>query len=73
MVVLAVLIWTAATKSGATKDSSKKEKKKEKAPPAEKKEKKKEPEKEPEELDAAEEALAAEPKSKDPFDELPKG
>lgn len=47
----------------------KKEEKKEKAPPA-KKEKEEEPK---EELDAAEEALLLEPKSKDPFDALPKG
>ncbi|KAH8419106.1 hypothetical protein KR222_005109, partial [Zaprionus bogoriensis] len=38
------------------------------------KEKKEAPKKEePEELDAADEALAAEPKSKDPFDAMPKG
>jgi len=37
-------------------------------------EKKEVPKKEQEEpADAAEEALAAEPKSKDPFDEMPKG
>jgi Elongation factor 1 gamma, conserved domain len=48
----------------------KKEKKKEEKP---KKEEKKKEEEVPEELDAAEEALLAEPKSKDPFDELPKG
>ncbi|XP_017967721.1 elongation factor 1-gamma [Drosophila navojoa] len=45
-------------------------KQKEEKKPKEKKEAKKE---EPEELDAADEALAAEPKSKDPFDALPKG
>jgi len=49
----------------------KKEKKKEEKP--KKEEKKKEEKEAPEELDAAEEALLAEPKSKDPFDELPKG
>lgn len=37
------------------------------------KEKKEAPKKEVEELDAADEALALEPKSKDPFDALPKG
>lgn len=47
----------------------KKEKKQEKKEP-EKKEKEVEPK---EEMDAADEALAAEPKSKDPFDALPKG
>ncbi|KAF5302173.1 hypothetical protein FQR65_LT08597 [Abscondita terminalis] len=51
----------------AGKDKEKKEKK-EKEQPAPKKEA--EPE---EELDAAEAALALEPKSKDPFDSLPKG
>ncbi|XP_046664728.1 elongation factor 1-gamma isoform X2 [Homalodisca vitripennis] len=59
----------AATKGGAPKESGKKEKK-EKKPQPEKKEKEPEP---AEELDPAEAALAAEPKSKDPFDELPKG
>lgn len=55
----------AATAGGADKKKEKKEK------PAEKK---KEKEVEPvEELDAAEEALLLEPKSKDPFDSLPKG
>jgi len=39
----------------------------------EKKKEKKEKPKEEEELDAAEQALLEEPKSKDPFDELPKG
>jgi elongation factor 1-gamma len=53
---------------GAKKEAAPK---KEKAPPAEKPAKKKdEPE---EELDAAEQALLMEPKSKDPFDSLPKG
>lgn len=50
--------------------------KKEQQPKAEKKEKKEKPKKaeEPaEELDAADLALAAEPQSKDPFDEMPKG
>uniref|UniRef100_A0A1B6LWB6 Elongation factor 1-gamma n=1 Tax=Graphocephala atropunctata TaxID=36148 RepID=A0A1B6LWB6_9HEMI len=63
----------AATKGGAaTKESGKKEKKDKKPQPEKKEKKEKEPEPE-EELDLAEEALAAEPKSKDPFDELPKG
>lgn len=56
---------------GAVKEAPKKEKK-EKAPAAEKPAKK-EKEAEPEELDAAEEALLMEPKSKDPFDSMPKG
>lgn len=48
--------------------------KKEKAPAAEKpKKEEKKKETEPEELDAADEALLLEPKSKDPFDSLPKG
>lgn len=73
IVVLDVLVGTAASKGGAGKEASgaKKEKKKQDKPPAEKKEKK---EAEPaEEMDAADALLAAEPKSKDPFDELPKG
>jgi elongation factor 1-gamma len=49
------------------KEEKKKEKKEEKPKP------KKEAKEEPEELDAAEEAMLAEPKSKDPFDEMPKG
>jgi elongation factor 1-gamma len=53
---------------GPQKEAPKKEKK-EKAPAA-KKEKEVEPE---EELDAAEQAMLAEPKSKDPFDSMPKG
>jgi len=54
---------------GAQKEAPKKEKK-----PAEPKPAKKKEEEEPkEELDAAELALLAEPKSKDPFDSLPKG
>jgi elongation factor 1-gamma len=55
--------------AGDQKKDVKKEKKQEKPQPAKK-------EKEPEckeELDPAEEALLAEPKSKDPFDSLPKG
>jgi elongation factor 1-gamma len=49
--------------------------KKEKAPPAEKpkKEEKKKEAEPAEEMDAADEALLLEPKSKDPFDALPKG
>lgn len=55
----------------ASKETVKKEKKEK---PAAEKPAKKEKEPEPqEEMDAAEEALAAEPKSKDPFDSLPKG
>lgn len=50
----------------AVKDEKKKEKKEEKPKP-------KKEEEEPEELDAAEAALLEEPKSKDPFDEMPKG
>ena len=54
-------------KPAAEKNEVKKEKKKEK-------ESKKEVESEPaEELDAADLALASEPKSKDPFAEMPKG
>lgn len=49
---------------------NKKEKKAENAKPAKKEKAAAEPE---EELDAAEEALLLEPKSKDPFDSLPKG
>jgi elongation factor 1-gamma len=59
----------AAAGAGDQKKDAKKEKKPEKQQPA-KKEKEPEPK---EELDAAEEALLAEPKSKDPFDALPKG
>jgi len=58
---------------GAGKDKKadeKKEKKKEEKKPQPKKEKEVEP---VEELDAAEAALAAEPKAKDPLDALPKG
>lgn len=50
----------------ASKDEKKKEKKEEKPKP-------KKEEEEPEELDAADAALLEEPKSKDPFDEMPKG
>ena len=50
------------------KEEKKKEKKESKPKP-----KKEEEEAQPEELDAAEQALLEEPKSKDPFDELPKG
>ena len=55
-------------KSAAKKDEKKvvkEEKKKEK--------KEEKPKEEEEELDAAEQALLEEPKSKDPFDEMPKG
>lgn len=47
--------------------------KKEKAPPAEKPKKEEKKEVEAEEPDAADEALLLEPKSKDPFDSMPKG
>lgn len=57
-----------APAAGGDKKKEKKEK------PEKKKEEKKKDEPEPaEELDAAEEALLLEPKSKDPFDSLPKG
>lgn len=63
--------WQA--KFGGAQQQPKKEKK-EKQPAAEKPAKKKEEKKEePQELDAADEALLLEPKSKDPFDLLPKG
>ncbi|KAJ8946272.1 hypothetical protein NQ318_023122 [Aromia moschata] len=52
------------------KKDEKKHDKKQKEPKKEAPKKEKEP---AEELDAADEALAAEPKSKDPFDSLPKG
>jgi len=54
----------------AAKKEDKKEKKKEDKPKAAPKEKENEPD---EEMDAAEAALAEEPKSKDPLDALPKG
>lgn len=56
--------------------SSKKDDKKKEPKPEKKKEEKpkaKKEEEEPEEMDAAEAALLEEPKSKDPFDEMPKG
>lgn len=56
------------TKEDKSVKEEKKEKKKESKPKP-----KKEEEPQPEELDAAEQALLEEPKSKDPFDELPKG
>ena len=59
---------------GKANVSAKKEEKKAAKP--EKKEEKAKPKKEEEpteELDAAEQALLEEPKSKDPFDEMPKG
>lgn len=58
------------TKTGTAKPQKEQQPKKEKKAPAPKKEKEVEPVEEP---DAAELALAAEPKSKDPFEELPKG
>lgn len=57
-------------KSGGGDDNKKQEKQKEKKQQAPAKPKEKEPE---EEMDAAEAALAEEPKSKDPFDSMPKG
>ena len=54
-------------------EKAKEEKPKEEKPKEEKKPKKKEADDETEEMDAAEEALAAEPKEKDPFQALPKG
>lgn len=59
-----------AKTGGAAKPQKEQQPKKEKKPAAPKKEKEVEPEEEP---DAAELALAAEPKSKDPFEALPKG
>lgn len=59
--------------SGSAKAGKKEEKKKEKKEEKPKKEAPKKEVEQPEELDAAEEALLAEPKSKDPFDEMPKG
>jgi elongation factor 1-gamma len=62
-----------AAPAGGTPASGKKDKKKEEKPKAAapaKKEKEPEPQ---EEMDAAEAALAEEPKSKDPLDQLPKG
>jgi len=61
--------WQA--KFGGAPQQPKKEKKEK--PAAEKPAKKKEEKEEPQELDAADEALLMEPKSKDPFDLLPKG
>jgi elongation factor 1-gamma len=56
---------------GAASAGQKKEKKEK--PPQEKKKESKKEEEPAEELDAAEQALLLEPKSKDPFDALPKG
>ncbi|XP_031340295.1 elongation factor 1-gamma isoform X2 [Photinus pyralis] len=56
--------------AGKGKDKKEKKEEKKEKKPAPKKEKEPEPE---EEMDAAEAALAAEPKSKDPFDSMPKG
>lgn len=61
---------TGGSSQPAGKKDDKKDKKKEEKPKAAPKEKAKEPE---EEMDAAEAALAEEPKSKDPLDALPKG
>lgn len=57
-------------KTGGASDKKQQAKAKEEKKP---KEEKKKEEKPKEELDAAEEALLAEPKSKDPFDAMPKG
>ena len=58
---------------GAAKDSKKKEEKKEKKPQPPKEKKAEKPAEPAEEADETELALAEEPKSKDPFDLLPKG
>lgn len=55
------------------KGKKKEEKKQEKKQQPKKETPKKEKEPEPEELDETETILAAEPKSKDPFDLMPKG
>lgn len=75
IIIFCCVNYVAATKGGAAKETAKKDKKKDKAPEDKKKkeEKKKEQEEPAEEPDAAEALLAAEPKSKDPFDEMPKG
>lgn len=70
--------FQAATKTGGgggvkETGAAKKDKKKEKGEKAEKKKEEKPPAEPAEELDETELALAAEPKSKDPFDALPKG
>lgn len=59
-----------AKTGGAQQQQKEPKEKKEKKPAPAKKEKEPEP---AEELDAAEQALAEEPKSKDPFDAMPKG
>ncbi|XP_050296047.1 elongation factor 1-gamma isoform X2 [Anthonomus grandis grandis] len=60
--------------SGDGKNKKKEEKKQQQQQEKKEKPKKETPKKEPEEeMDAAEAALAAEPKSKDPFDSMPKG
>jgi elongation factor 1-gamma len=61
---------TANLKSGGAEHKKQEKKEKKEKAPAPKKEKEVEPE---EEMDAAEAALALEPKTKDPFDSLPKG
>jgi len=64
--------FQAQQQQGQGKKEKKEQKKEEKKPEQKKKETKKEKEPE-EELDLADAALAAEPKSKDPFDTMPKG
>ncbi|XP_072391362.1 elongation factor 1-gamma [Diabrotica undecimpunctata] len=61
-------LTAAAATPGKGKKKEEKKQEKKPQPPKEKKEKE-----QPEELDAAEAALAEEPKSRDPFSELPKG
>lgn len=58
---------------GSAQQAAPKKEKKEKAPAAEKPAKKEKEVEVEEELDAAEQALLMEPKSKDPFDSMPKG
>ncbi|XP_043652542.1 elongation factor 1-gamma [Drosophila teissieri] len=60
-------------KTGAAKPQQQAQQQKQEKKPKEKKEAPKKAAEPAEELDAADEALAAEPKSKDPFDALPKG
>ncbi len=59
--------------SGVSKKEDKKVKEEKKKEKKEDKPKPKKEEEQAEELDAAEQALLEEPKSKDPFDEMPKG
>lgn len=68
---LTISIISLGAQGGAAKKDAKKETKKEAPKKAEKKETPKK--EEPEEMDACEAALLEEPKSKDPFDLMPKG